>query len=784
MVEIQLAFIMVLLVLLTILVANIYSTVRVLKRDLNELMQNDSKQPGVHQPPPPPMQDTWQHGPQAKTNVTAEAPAVMVGTAQQASLPTAPGAGPIPPSISNMPARPSPTQPSPAPTAQARPMPKPQVPAQQERSHGHASFENLFGTRVLGVLAALLIFAGLIFLGVLVAPMLTDQIRCASLFVLSAGLTAAGLVTSARNRSPFSQALLGCGLGSVFVSLLLTYLYFGYLTDASASVLLLVWLVACVLLSIRQRSVVLSVVAQAGMAISTCFAYSRGVELGQLPLLVGYQLAACLIAVFGCIKSQGKARLSAAFVSMAVCILVSLQMQWSHGHRVGTPDWPAYACAMATQLVVASALSLFVSILCGRERDGQGPTSADRAAHATSSVLWFVSLGLDVYLPLLHMGTGPLADLDISTITLVTCAVIAIRWAFAIVLNKARMLDVRMALTSSVLCAISCVPLLLMRQVYSLPYGTIPLVILVAMALWLSGKVLCESSLQLCAGALVALDALLMPCGGYGFLNSLAPVALGIAYLILLDCLALLWWYALGEERRAKALNGVLLACIIGTELSFWPVWATCGAPAPLCELATQASAMLIVCGIASADLTRRLNLSHPTCVALRLNEFAIVCVACVTVVACGPQDYAQIAPYAPVLAVATSLLAGLTIVVRLVLIALKSRDCAKFEQVLGGIMLVLWSTCVAQGLLGKEGGAVVSVVAMLAALVCVGLGFARRLDTLRPFGLVVILLSVLKIVAIDVSATDSIARVIAFIVGGIICFAVSALYTIAVRRL
>lgn len=779
MLEIQLAFIMVLLILLTVLVANIYSTVRALKRDLNELMQNGSRKSAARQPPPPSAQAPWQPDSHAKPNAMPKASAASVRTAQQAQTTVMPNAGPVPPAMSTMPSQRTPSQP-----VLEQPSHTPQAPPQQERPRTRTSFENLFGTRVLGVLAALLIFAGLIFLGVLVAPMLTNEIRCASLFGLSAALTIAGLATSTRNRSSFSQALLGCGLGSVFVSLLLTYLYFGYLTDTLASTLLLAWLVACVLLSIRQRSIVLSVVAQAGMAISTCFAYSRGIELVQLPLLVGYQLAACLIVVLGCLKSQSRARLSAAFISMAVCILVSLQISWSHGHRLSTSVWPTYICAMVTQLAVASILSLFISMVCGRSKDGQRPTNADYAAHATSSVLWLASLGLDVYLPLLRMGNESLIGLDISIVTLITCAFVMVRWAFSLVLNKARMLDARLSVASVSLCAISCVVLLLIRQVESLPGGTIPLVVLVAMALWLSGAVLREPRLQMGAGVSLALDAMLMICGGYGFLNSLAPAALAIAYLLLLDCLAFLWWHALPQEKRARMSIGVLLVCIIGTEISLWPVWATCGAPAPLCGLAAHASAMLVVGGIACAGLSGRLCLSHPTYVALRFNEFALVCFTCVAIVSRGPQYYANVFSFAPILAVATSLLACLTIVVRFVHIARNSQGCERFEQVLGGIMFVLWSTCVAQGLLGRDGGAVVSVVAMLAALACVGLGFARRLETLRPFGLAVILLSVLKIVAVDVRATDSVARVIAFIVGGIICFAVSALYTAAVRRI
>jgi hypothetical protein len=69
------------------------------------------------------------------------------------------------------------------------------------------------------------------------------------------------------------------------------------------------------------------------------------------------------------------------------------------------------------------------------------------------------------------------------------------------------------------------------------------------------------------------------------------------------------------------------------------------------------------------------------------------------------------------------------------------------------------------------------SVVCMFIASLCILFGFKFNVKSTRIYGLIVILASVLKIVVVDMWGQDSIIRVISLIIGGIICFAISAGY-------
>lgn len=76
------------------------------------------------------------------------------------------------------------------------------------------------------------------------------------------------------------------------------------------------------------------------------------------------------------------------------------------------------------------------------------------------------------------------------------------------------------------------------------------------------------------------------------------------------------------------------------------------------------------------------------------------------------------------------------------------------------------------------------SMIAMFVALVLVGIGFAMNLKPSRLFGLGLAIFAVLKMATYDVASISPIGRIIAFIVGGLIVFGISALYNYADKRL
>lgn len=654
----------------------------------------------------------------------------------------------------------------------------------EQRPSSKPTFENVLGTRVLGIMAALLVFAGLVFLAILVVPTLSDEVRCAAMFVLSIALAVGGTVTTMRKKSPFSLALLGCGMGSVFASLLITYVYFGFLTEAPTMALMLAWLALCMLLAKRNQSATLVVVAQIGMAISVCFAYVRGMEVGQLPLVLAYQIAACVIVVFGCLKSLERGRLAGAFACMFVSLIVSTIVSSAYAFDRHLMEATVFIAAMVTQLVTLSALALMVTLLSGKDADNQSTNALNTISYVCAEVLWFASLGINVTCGALLATYAMSLTASTQTAAFATLGFIALHWATTIVLNKVGRLPRRHALLSVYLCAAAST-LTLVWRLYATPrQEVISLVVLVAAAVWLTGKILSDARIQASSVAFLGFDALLMAQGGYEALNAGLHAPVAVLYVLALDALLFGWWRTLPAEKRTSLLDVTLLAGVIATEISLFCAWASAPMPNDLSRAVAFACCLALSALLVLAEPRERLQIGASAANVLFVNELIVVLLSCLVVVGRGPASYARVSPVGSVLAIGVCLIALCIMVFWLIRMATHARVAQPWEQVLAGIAFTVWAMSTTQGMLPAGGDAPVTVVGLLSAFACIVLGFMRRLDAIRVYGLAAALLSVSKIVLFDVRGQDPVGRVIAFIVGGLICFAISAVYTIAVRRL
>lgn len=69
------------------------------------------------------------------------------------------------------------------------------------------------------------------------------------------------------------------------------------------------------------------------------------------------------------------------------------------------------------------------------------------------------------------------------------------------------------------------------------------------------------------------------------------------------------------------------------------------------------------------------------------------------------------------------------------------------------------------------------SVAGLIIALLSIAVGFKLKMKSLRLYGLIITMLMVLKFIAIDLSQENSLIRIIALFIGGIICFGITLLY-------
>lgn len=131
--------------------------------------------------------------------------------------------------------------------------------------------ENTFGKVIMGVAASVLIFISLILFSTLVVPYLTDTVKMVLTYVISILFLGTGLVMlQISKKTTFWLAISGCGAGGIYISLLLTNLYFKRIDDIALFVLVGIWAVVMCCLS-KLRNHLFKIIGYIGIVVSVCF---------------------------------------------------------------------------------------------------------------------------------------------------------------------------------------------------------------------------------------------------------------------------------------------------------------------------------------------------------------------------------------------------------------------------------------------------------------------------------------------------------------------------------
>ena len=137
--------------------------------------------------------------------------------------------------------------------------------------------ENMIGKSWMGIFASVLIFVSFILFATLLAPFITDTIKMVAMYIVSISFTLFGLIKLKKNHNKLYLAISSCGIGAVYISLLLTNLYFKAMGDVALYVFILVWAIFVCYLS-RWQDRVFQIIGQCGISIALLFGVILCVE--------------------------------------------------------------------------------------------------------------------------------------------------------------------------------------------------------------------------------------------------------------------------------------------------------------------------------------------------------------------------------------------------------------------------------------------------------------------------------------------------------------------------
>lgn len=689
-----------------------------------------------------------------------------------------PAPAPRPASANVPPVRPAPPKPQAAPQPAAR--------SAKAVGTSSGTLENWLGRNVLGVVASILVFIGLIFLGVLVYGNITEPVKILLMYTISALLTGLGVFLSIKNRNNFTLALTGCGCGSFFLSILLTHVYFGKLPDIAAFGLLLVWMGCTLFVARWQRSTLLSVIAHAGMIISLCFAFAQGVSEEKLLVVLLYQVAASAVMLAGNIFCCRKTYHFGVFASLGLTLVASGYMNARFVPDTGAAPFltnlpvPAIVAAFVLQFLMASIFSYLLAISASRMKN----ESTKIGLHLLNKLLWAAALCTNVYVVAYRLAI-PHFPADSSRAPVIGIAVLAC--TIPLLLHVAISLAMQIKLRFSK--ALECVSVLLSFSLWAvfllLFWGArvfggsflprLPWLILPALALFLVRRFSRQNAYLIGANVFLGLDFLFALFGGYRRLIAFGSPALALEWMLLYVAVILGQWFFRAPASRKQYSVPTRILLYVTVMLSLLAILSKSSLLYP------GATILSILTGLHFLLLLLRYDREEHG----RTLE-GVLGAASLLLLLADAWFIAFANRHSPLESGLYLLLVVLAFFLAVVrtprLFYYKNRPA---QGTLTGVVLTLLVLATVEGnteLFAQS--YVLSLTCMLTALACILAGFIGRVSSLRFYGLILTLVCVLKLVTLDVVGLSPLLRVIALIGGGIICFIVSAIYNYTVKQL
>lgn len=636
------------------------------------------------------------------------------------------------------------------------------------------NLENLFGKNVLAIAATALIFVGLIAFGVLVFTKITDTVKILGMFLASFAITGAGIFLTKKNRNAFTETLSGCGVGAVYISILVTHLYFDRLSDLAAFGLILLWGVGLFLLSrwLKIRSLVY--IAHFGCILSSVLSVGYGQVTEKYVEITLYQLVTFTLLFLANRKEKILHTLS-CYASIILNTALCLIMTDAFG---GTLYGSATTAVFGILCLALNGFNAAIYVLTLRR------PSFDAMLHSvcTNGIYFFALLlggfvcGQSYFQGLTGnlFPTEPPEVLQTTTYALnllVIFAILALTGAVIYVYTN-RMVKIHALITGQLLLAA-----LLISAAVDLNhlYQTLPLTVLFALLSGIVSLILKKKGDKPMADLLwgfglffLLIDAILtcffLPeFEFFGVFYSLILIALSFFYLKIKT--GTLWGFPF-FQMLLISLHFSFTACTFAEDLT-GEIWL---------------GLILATIGNIALYLIYKLFVKTPDTVQktseilMEIGESAwIFAMSLIVIQEQEPLFAGNETPYTGYFLVLSALILIQGLMKIPSVIARKN----SFMTVWYAIKFT-YLTLVPIGQFTElfEEQFILSVFFMIIAALCILFGFVKNLKPVRVYGLVLTLTSVLKMVIVDVWNQESLTRVISLIAGGIICFTISAAYS------
>jgi hypothetical protein len=638
------------------------------------------------------------------------------------------------------------------------------------------SYENFIGGRIFAVLAAVLIFIGMIFLAVTAFTRFGDLGKIAIMFGASTVVACAGGILTKRAKNAFTTAVTGCGLGMLLISLMAMYFYFEFLSAFAFIVLVIVWGVLVLYLSKKFDSFALTVFCHIGLTLCFCFtAFSEiGLETAFRWEFIAFECAASALMIIGGVLMSRRVTLSglvgtgamllftviALGASSEVPALYDILYSW-------TADRLTAVSAYIVQLLLVTAVGFIACFVLERNEEKTDAAALIQSLFGLVFAAAFIVTLSDVS-EYFRVISGAWFAFGFTAAMVIFAAVAAL---FPILRMKKR--DENGYYTAAAWFTLST--LLIAVFIYGGSYPqSVPfeasLLLPFAFFMLLLYKIRPFLPLIIFSISAVIIDYFGMMFEGFNELSNAAkmslPLTIGYALIYLLYAFALYKTCPKTKSDKSTIIPIRITAIIL---LEFCAI--------NIIDLELRYSAEVVsavlftIIGTIIWCVYANLKNRNPVETVILIVNEAIILIEAFTILL--EEDF----------------IPGLLILFFATILALfrvsliftnESRPAETIYSCVKCAVLFL----VAASFFGVETEYIFSIILILTGLLYIIGGFLLKNHTLRGAGLALSIIAVIKMAIIDVWQTDDLVRVIALITGGIICFVISAIYNKTAKKL
>lgn len=630
-----------------------------------------------------------------------------------------------------------------------------------------SDLENWIGRNVLGIAAAILVFIGVVFFGVLTFQYMSDFGKMISMFGASGLLSGVAVLIDRKKTNILTQILMGTGFGCVFITILLSHVWLAIYQETTAFFLLLLWLMLTLWMSKEQDSLLLSILSHLGMAISVLMALALGMNPEQFLWVMIYQIASVIVLVGGTLLCYRKSYCISLFLSMVMMMISSVAMLDYVINTVGS-----FSGITILLFLIEFVGVSFLSLLIEQRINQIAARDTVALLQICNKIAWILSLFIMIFSMLNEQGT-----LNFHTICILSLCLVLIHGLITMIYSKKMLLQSVIEIITQIILSCSAIFILFMIYINHIADGkkgdlwpTMPLLFLLSGILFLGHHVTGKLIYKRLSVIVAVIDGAFMALVGYTVISLDHSALQSVLHMVLmLTILGLVIYHKRKEDPQAdiekpKALGYLFitvgLVSIIGSS-----------------ELEYRWIIVAIILAILQFGLYYlRFDDTKKIKILMQAVEFILV--------SSGLLLIAQTTDSAKEMLLLWILTIAFIGLILIRILADTGENSTSFSQLWTGVRFTLLFLAIMEvrtSLL--EYAYVISLVSMLSALLSIFIGIRRQAKILRLYGLSATLLCVLKMVTFDVNGLETMLRVAAFIAGGIICFFISALYSRLTRN-